>query len=337
MKPEGTMKYLRQSIQLALAAFCVATSLQAAAQTAGPAAAWPDKQVRIIMPFPAGGASDVLTRIMAEQLSTRLGQTFVVDNRTGAGGNIGMEAGSKAAPDGYTLISATIGTLTINQYLFKSLPYDPERGFMLASTFWANCNIVMVAPQHPARTLKEFIDWGKAQPKGITYGSSGVGTTPHLAGELFRLRTGVAAIHVPARGAPQTIPMLLSGALDTSIDNIASYAALLSSGQMRGLATTCPERWPTFPDIPTMAEAGVPDFIITSWGAMAAPAGTPAAIVEKLSRTMAEIAADPTVQKRFLTAGARVTSSTPQETVDFTVRERKKWSDLVRIAGAKAD
>ena len=132
MKSEGNMKYFRQSIQLAFAAFCVSTALPAAAQTAAPAAAWPDKPVRIIMPFPAGGASDVLTRIMAEQLGTRLGQTFVVDNRTGAGGNIGMDAGSKATPDGYTLVSATIGTLTINQYLFKSLPYDPERSFMLA-------------------------------------------------------------------------------------------------------------------------------------------------------------------------------------------------------------
>ena len=335
------MTSLRKWIKVALVMACAAgvqqAGAQTAAQTTAQAAAWPDKQVRIIMPFPAGGASDVLTRILAEQLSTRLGQVFVVDNRTGAGGNIGMEAGTKAAPDGYTLISATIGTLTINQFLFKSLPYDPERGFVLASTFWANCNIVMVAPQHPSKTLKEFIAWGKAQPKGITYGSSGVGTTPHLAGELFRLRTGVPATHVPARGAPQTIPMLLSGALDTSIDNIASYAALLSSGQMRGLATTCAERWPTFPDIPTMAESGVPDFVITSWGAMAAPAGTPAAIVEKLSRTMAEIAADPAVQKRFLTAGARITASTPQETVDFAVRERKKWSELVRIAGARAD
>lgn len=299
---------------------------------------WPEKPVRIVMPFPTGGASDVLTRILADQLRLKLGQTFVVENRTGAGGNIGMEAGAKATPDGYTLTSATIGTLSINQYLFKSLPYDPEGGFSYISTFWANCNVVLVSPQHnQARTLNDFITWAKAQPKGINFGSSGVGTTPHLAGELFRVRAGISATHVPARGAPQTISMLLSGALDTSIDNIASYAGLLAGGQVRGLAVTCPERWPTLPDLPTMAEAGIPDFVITSWGALVAPAGTPAAIVEKLSRTVAEIAADKSVQERFLTAGARLTSSTPQETVAFAARERIKFQELIRLSGAKAD
>ena len=300
--------------------------------------AWPERPVRVIMPFPTGGASDVLTRLLADQLQTKLGQPFVVENRTGAGGNIGMEAGAKAAPDGYTLTSATIGTLSINQFLFKSLPYDPERGFVYVSTFWANCNVVMVSPQHSqARTMKEFLAWARAQPKGITFGSSGVGTTPHLAGELFRVRTGIAATHVPSRGAPQTISMLLSGGLDTSIDNIASYASLLAAGTMRGLAVTCPERWSSLPDLPTMAEAGIPDFVITSWGAMVAPAGTPLPIVEKLSRAMAEIAADPAVQKRFLGAGARITASSPQETVAFAARERIKFNELVRLSGAKAD
>lgn len=300
--------------------------------------AWPERSVRVIMPFPTGGASDVLTRLLADQLQTKLGQTFVVENRTGAGGNIGMEAGAKAAPDGYTLISATIGTLSINQFLFKNLPYDPERGLVYASTFWANCNVVMVSPQHnQARTMKEFLVWAKAQAQGITFGSSGVGTTPHLAGELLRVRTGIPATHVPSRGGPQTISMLLSGSLDTSIDNIASYASLLAAGTMRGLAVTCPERWPSLPDLPTMAEAGIPDFVITSWGALVAPAGTPMPIVEKLSRTMAEIAADPAVQKRFLGAGARITASSPQETAAFAARERIKFSELVRLSGAKAD
>ncbi len=318
-------------------ALCVA-ALAIAQGAVAQATNWPERQVRIVMPFPTGGASDVLTRILADQLQAKLGQTFVVDNRTGAGGNIGMEAGAKAAPDGYTLTSATIGTLSINQFLFKSLPYNPERDFTYVSTFWANCNVVMVSPQHSqAKSMKEFLAWAKAQPKGITFGSSGVGTTPHLAGELFRVRTGIAATHVPSRGAPQTISMLMSGGLDTSIDNIASYASLLAAGTMRGLAVTCPERWPNLPDLPTMAEVGIPDFVITSWGAMVAPVGTPMPIVEKLSRTMAEIAADPAVQKRFLGAGARITASTPQETVAFAARERVKFNELVRLSGAKAD
>lgn len=328
------MNFVSSLTSVALGIACAAVMQTAAAQATN----WPERQVRIVMPFPTGGASDVLTRILADQLQTRLGQTFVVDNRTGAGGNIGMEAGAKAAPDGYTLTSATIGTLSINQFLFKSLPYNPERDFTYVSTFWANCNVVMVSPQHSqSKTMKEFLAWAKAQPKGITFGSSGVGTTPHLAGELFRVRTGIAATHVPSRGAPQTISMLMSGGLDTSIDNIASYASLLAAGTMRGLAVTCPERWPNLPDLPTMAEVGIPDFVITSWGAMVAPAGTPMPIVEKLSRTMAEIAADPAVQKRFLGAGARITASTPQETVAFAARERVKFNELVRLSGAKAD
>ena len=328
------MMSLSSIARVSLLAACIGATQFATAQATN----WPERAVRIVMPFPAGGASDVLTRILAEHLQTRLGQNFVVENRTGAGGNIGMEAGARAAPDGYTITSATIGTLSINQYLFKSLPYDPERGFVYASTFWANCNVVMVSPQHnPAKTMAEFLSWARAQPKGITYGSSGVGTTPHLAGALFGLRTGISATHVPTRGAPQTIPMLLSGTLDTSIDNIASYAGMLASGQMRGLAVTCPERWPNLPELPTMAEAGIPDFVITSWGALVLPAGTPAPIVDKLSRTLAEIAADPAVQKRFLGAGARITASSPQETVAFVARERVKWSEMVRLSGAKAD
>ncbi|MBL8386020.1 MAG: tripartite tricarboxylate transporter substrate binding protein [Burkholderiales bacterium] len=322
------------AVRFAVVAVGIAVAPFAAAQ----ATAWPERGVKIVMPFPAGGASDVLTRILAEQLQARLGQPFSVENRTGAGGNIGMEAGAKAAPDGYTLTSATIGTLSINQYLFKSLPYNPERDFAYVSTFWANCNVVMVSPEHnPSRTLKEFLAWAKAKPGGITFGSSGVGTTPHLSGDLFRVRTGIPATHVPTRGAPQTIPMLLSGTLDTSIDNIASYAGMLASGKLRGLAVTCPERWPNLPDLPTMAEAGVPDFVITSWGALVAPTGTPAAIVDKLSRTVAEVAASPEVQKRFLAAGARITASSPQEMTAFVARERVKWSEMVRLSGAKAD
>ena len=296
---------------------------------------WPERQVRIINPFPAGGASDNLTRIMSEELQKRLGQTFLVENRTGASGNIGMEAGANASADGYTLLSATIGTLTINQHLFQKLSYEPE-SLTYISSFWANCNVVMVSAQHnPSKSLTELIQWGKAQPKGISFGSSGVGTTPHLAGELFQLRTGIRSTHVPTRGGPQTVALLLGGEIDMSIDNIASYTAFLANGQVRALAVTCPERWPTLPSVPTMAEAGMPDFVITSWGMFAAPAGTPQPIAQKLSRTMAEIAADESVQKRFLAAGARLTSSSPTESTAFAVRERKRWGDVIRTTGIK--
>lgn len=315
-----------------------ATGLAVARTVLGQSTAWPERPVRIIVPFPAGGAADVLTRIVAEQLQVRLGQPFIVENRTGAAGNIGMEAGGKAAPDGYTVTSATIGTLSINQFLFAKLPYDPERDFAYAALFWMNCNVVVVPAQHnPAKTLPEFLAWARARPQGVTFGSSGAGTTPHLSGELFRLRTGINALHVPSRGAAQTIPLLLSGNLDFAIDNLASYFSYIQSGQVRGLAVTSAERWPTMANIPTMAEAGLPDFVVTSWGAFVMPAGTPPAIVDKLSAAIGAIAADPALQQRFLGAGARAISSTPQETVAFAVRERQKWSEVVRVSGARVE
>lgn len=320
-----------------LGAALLASTLIPLATAWAQATAWPERQVRIINPFPAGGASDNLTRIMAEELQKRLGQTFLVENRTGASGNIGMEAGAKAAPDGYTILSATIGTLTINQHLYQKLSYDPE-SLVYISSFWANCNVVMVPAQHnPSKSVSELIQWGKAQPKGISFGSSGVGTTPHLAGELFQLRTGIRSTHAPTRGGPQTVSLLLGGEIDMSIDNIASYAGFLASGQVRALAVTCPERWPTLPTVPTMAEAGLSDFVITSWGMFVAPAGTPQPIVQKLSRTMAEIAADESVQKRFLAAGARLTTSTPAESTAFAVRERKRWGEVIRATGIKIE
>ena len=321
-----------------LQASAAAVGLALARSSFSQATAWPERAVRIVQPFPAGGASDVLTRILAEQLQAKLGQNFFVENRTGAAGNIGMEAGEKAAADGYTVTSATIGTLSINQFLFKKLPYDPEKGFVYASTFWTNSNVLMVPAQHnSSKTMAEFLAWAKARPQGVTYGSSGAGTTPHLSGELFRMRTGLNAIHVPSRGAAQTIPMLLSGSLDFAIDNLASYAALLQSGQVRGLAVTSAERWPTIPNIPTMSETGIRDFVVTSWGAMVMPVGTPSAIVEKFSAAIVEIAANPTVQKRFLGAGAPIIAATPQETTAFVARERLKWSEVVRVSGARAD
>ncbi|MBC7707140.1 MAG: tripartite tricarboxylate transporter substrate binding protein [Rhodoferax sp.] len=298
---------------------------------------WPEAPVKIIVPFTAGGASDVLTRVLADKLQTRLGHNFIVDNRTGAGGNIGMEAVKNAPADGYTISSATIGTLSINQFLFSKLGYDPVQDFAYVSMIWENCNVFVVAPQHPAKTVQEFLVWARKQPKGVTFGSAGVGTTPHLAGELFRVRAGIQALHVPYRGAAQSMPALIAGDTDFAIDNIASYMPLIRAGKVRALAVTSSARWPTLPDVPTMAEAGVRDFVVTSWGAFVMPKGTPAAIVNKLSATLQAIAADPAVQQRFLDTGARTIATSPQETVAFAERERVKWKEVVHLSGAKVD
>ena len=298
---------------------------------------WPDAPVRIIVPFTAGGASDVLTRVLAEKLQARFGQNFVVDNRTGAGGNIGMNAVRTAAPDGNTIASATIGTLSINQFLFSNMGFDPARDFEYVSMIWENCNVFVVSAQHPAKSVQEFLAWARIQPKGVTFGSAGVGTTPHLAGELFRVRSGIQALHVPFRGAAQSMPALIAGDTDFAIDNIASYMPLIRAGKVRALAVTSSERWPTLTDVPTMTEAGVRNFIITSWGAFVLPKGTPAAIDNKLSTAIREIAAEPALQQRFLDTGARAVSSTPQDTAAFAERERVKWKEVVQISGAKME
>ena len=323
----------RTLIQSAVAAAAAPTVPSVFSQVA----AWPNAPVRIVVPFSAGGASDVLTRLLAEKLQAKLGQNFIVDNRTGAGGNIGMESVHVAPADGYTIASATVGTLAINQFLFTRMSYDPVKDFEYVSMIWENCNVFVVSANHPAKTLAEFLVWARKQPKGVTYGSAGVGTTPHLSGEMFRSRTKLEALHIPFRGAAQSMPALVAGDTDFAIDNVASYMPLLRSGKVRALAVTSAERWPALPDVPTMAQAGVADFVVTSWGTFVVPKGTPAPIVDKLSTTIHSVMSDPALQQRFLETGARAISSTPKEAAAFAERERVKWKEVVKISGAKMD
>lgn len=296
---------------------------------------WPQRPVKIVVPFSAGGAADVLTRTLGERLQVRLGQNFVVENITGAGGNIGMQAVQNAAPDGYTVASATIGTLPINQFLFSNLPYDPVRDFAPVSTHWENCNVFVVSANHPARTVQDFLQWARARKGSVNFGSAGIGTTPHLAGELFRVRTGLDATRIPYRGAAQSPPARVSGETDFAIDNIASSTPLIKAGRVRALAVTAAERWPTFPDVRTMADAGVADFVIMSWGALLVPRGTSPAITHKLAAAIQAIAGDPAVQQRFLELGAKAVSATPEATAAFAERERVELREIVRISGAK--
>ncbi|MDY7545268.1 tripartite tricarboxylate transporter substrate binding protein [Glaciimonas sp. CA11.2] len=323
----------RTVIQAAIAGSAAIVFKAASAQTSS----WPEANVRIVVPFSVGGASDVLTRLLAAKLQAKLGQSFIVDNRTGAGGNIGMEVVRSAKPDGYTIASATVGTLSINQFLFNKMSYDPAQDFDYVSMIWENCNVFVVAAEHPAKTVQEFLLWARKQPKGVSYGSAGIGTTPHLAGELFRARTGIQAQHIPFRGASQSMPALLAGDTNFAIDNIASYMGLIRAGKVRALAVTSAERWPTLPQVPTMAQVGIPDFVVTSWGTFVMPKGTPAPIVAKLSAALKEIENDPVVKQRFLETGARAIWSSPQDAVAFAQKERVKWKDVVQLSGAKLD
>jgi len=300
--------------------------------------AYPERPVRVIVPWPPGGSTDVLCRLLCEQMSQKMGQPFVVENRPGAGGNIGHDAIAKSTPDGYTIGPVTVGGWSINQYLYTRLPYDPERDIQPISMHWELPNVFVVPAQHtPARTMAEYIAWARARTNGVTYGSPGVGTTAHLSGSMFTGRLRIEGTHVPFRGAAQIIPAMLSGDVNFALDNLASYVPTIEGGQMRALAVTSAERWPTLPNVPTMVEAGVPDFVVTSWCAMAAPAGVAAPIIQRLNAAMKEVFEDAGVQDRFLRTGARCLWTTPTAAAERAARERPMWRDVVRISGARLE
>ena len=319
------------------------TLLTAAAAVAAPAqalaqGAWPERPVRVVVPWPPGGSTDVLARLLSERLAQSLGQPFVVENKPGAGGNIGTDAIAKAAPDGHTMGPVTVGGWSINQYLYTRLPYDPERDIVPVSMHWELPNVLAVPAQHvPARTLQEFVAWAKQRREGVSYGSPGVGTTIHLCGALLLAKAGAQGTHIAYRGAAQTIPAMLSGDVTFALDNLASYVPVIQEGRMRALAVTSAERWPTLPDVPTMAEAGMPDFVVTVWAELVAPAQTPRSVVERLNGAMRQIVGDPAVQERFLQGGARAVWSTPDDAAARAARERPKWQEMVRLSGAQAD
>lgn len=333
----GAGPFLTRRTFLRAAAMGAAASA-APARAQSPAGAWPTRTVRLIVPYPAGGSTDVLARIIAERLEKKLGQPWIIDNRPGAGGNIGIDGLAKSDPDGYTVGAATVGHFSINQFLYRRMPYDAERDILPVSLTWELPNVAVVPSQHvPAKTLQEFIDWAKTRPDGVLFGSPGVGTTPHLCGTLLGTRTGFKATHVPFRGAAATIPAMLSGNVNYAIDNLASYMGVIASGDMRALAVTSDKRWPTLPDVPTMAEAGLQDFVVTSWGAFVVPKNTPRGIVDKLSTEMREMATDPSIQSRFQAAGASLIASTPEEVLARAARERPIWQEMVRVSGAQLD
>jgi tripartite-type tricarboxylate transporter receptor subunit TctC len=333
MSLRRTLPNRRAFLQTAAAAGAFVASGARADDTAN----WPDRVVRIIVPYPAGGSTDVLARILGERLKVMFGQSFIVENRPGAGGNIGIATVTSSAPDGYTIGAATIGHFAINQFLYSKMPYDPERDMIPASLIWELPNVFVVASDYvPAKTVAEFLVWAKHKDH-VNFGSPGVGTSPHLSGVMFTKRTGLDAVHVPFRGAAQTIPAMLAGDVTFAIDNLASYIPTIQSGKMRALAVTSAQRWPTLPDVPTMEEAGIKDFVVTSWAAFVVPAATPRPIIDKIAGAMKEIAADPALQKRFQVAGARCISSTPEQAIAFAAKERAMWKDVVAASGAKAD
>jgi tripartite-type tricarboxylate transporter receptor subunit TctC len=287
--------------------------------------------VKSVEPYPAGVTADVLPRVVGEKLGAKWGQSAIIENRPGAGGNIGADYVAQAEPDGYTLLSSPPGPLAINQSLYKTLGYDPTK-FVPITVLAAVPNVLVVNPQVPAKTVGELIALAKKDPGTLTYASQGNGSTSHLTGAMFESMAGVDLVHVPYKGTAPAITDLLGGHVTMSFDNLASTLQHHRNGRLRILAVDGPKRSPTLPDVPTMEEAGVPGFRSVTWFAMVAPPGTPAALAERIRNDIAAILATPEVSKRFLEQGAEPIGDTPAEMAKFVAEERARWGGVIRSA-----
>ncbi|MEJ6022896.1 tripartite tricarboxylate transporter substrate binding protein [Ramlibacter sp. PS4R-6] len=314
-------------------AICIA----AAALVAIPAAAqsvWPTKPVRIVVTFPPGGAPDTLARILAEKWGS-LGQPITVDNKPGAGGNIGADFVAKSAADGTTLVVGTVGTHAINASLYDKMPYNNLKDFTPVTFLASTPNLLVVNNTVPAKTVKELIDLAKTKP--LTFGSSGSGTSIHLSGELFNTLAGVKMQHIPYRGRAQAIPDLLGGRIDMIFDNMPSALPLVKAGELRAIAVTSAQRSPAAPNVPTIAESGLPGFEATSWFALYAPAGLPRDVQMKINAETLRVMALPDVKEKLATLGLEINTGTPEALMQLTQQETIKWAKVVKESGAKPD
>lgn len=327
---ERVSKFLRFALAASLAAtFAVG---EASAQ------AYPSRPVKVIVPFLAGSATDVTGRLLAERLAEGLGVSFVVENKGGAGGNIGTDIVAKAEPDGYTLAHSATGPLAVNKTLFQKLPYDPERDLAPISLTATLVNVLVVNPKViPVRNVKEFIQYAKERPGQVNYSSIGNGSSQHLAAVAFEQATGVKLKHVPYRGAPPIVVDLISGDVPVTFQNIPNVSGPLATGQVKALAVTAKNRSKVLPDVPTMQEEGLAGFESYAWFGLVAPKGTPTAIVERLNREVVKALADPVVQKRMIEIGAEPRPSSPSEFKEFISAEVAKWRKVIQDAGITID
>jgi tripartite-type tricarboxylate transporter receptor subunit TctC len=298
---------------------------------------FPTKPMRIVVPFPPGGFSDVFSRIIGARMTESWGQQVIVDNRPGAGGNIGADIVAKAAPDGYTLVMGTIGTHAINATLFSKLPYDPVRDFVAVAFVVEAEGLLTVHPSLPARTTKDVIAIARSKPGALTYASAGAGTTSHLAGELFKTMAKVDITHIPYKGNVPAITDLLSGQTSMLFATLPTVLPQVQATKLRGIAVLGPTRSAAVPDLPTLSESGLPGFEVTNWTGVLAPAKTPADVVTKLNAEILRIMRLPDVQERLPRQGLRFVEMTPQQFGEFVRSERDKWAPIVKATGAKAD
>jgi len=319
---------------LFLAGLIAALSCPAPAMAA---AAYPDRPLRLILPFPPGGPSDIVARLFGQKLGETLGQTVVIDNRGGASGNIACETAARATADGYTLMQATVGTMAINPGLYPKLPYDPVRDFRPVSLLTATPYLLVVHPGVPARSVKELVAYVKSRPGRLNFASGGVGTGNHFSAELFRLSADLDMVHVPYKGTGQALNDVVSGQVQMMFMNLLPALPQVKSGKLRGLAVTSARRSSAAPDIPTIAETGVAGYESTSWHGIVVPAKTPAAIVKRLHGELARIARLPEIRDRLEAQGTHVIGSTPEEFAALIKTETAKWSAVIRTAGIKPE
>ncbi len=304
--------------------------------------AWPSKPVRIVVPFAPGGTTDILARVLAPELSKALGQPFVVDNRGGAGGNIGAEIVAKAAGDGHTLLMGTVGTHGINKSLYASLPYDPQKDFAPITLVAGVPNVMVMnskrAQELGIQSVPDFVRYAKAHPGQLNMASSGNGTSIHLAGELFKARTGIFMTHIPYRGSGPALKDLIGGQMDVMFDNLPSAMPHIRSGSLKAFAVTSAVRSDSMPELPTVAEAGaLPGFEASSWFGLLAPAGTPPEIVNRLQQETSKALNLPAVKERLLSLGAIPGGDTPPAFARQIDAEISKWAAVVKASGAKVD
>lgn len=333
-----THRRLRRILLLALGLGSVSFGMTAQAQSPTD---WPTKSIRFVVPYPPGGPLDMMARVLAEQVKTTLGQPVVVENRPGAGGNIGADLIAKAQPDGYSLVMGAVATHAINPALYSKIPYDAVRDFAPVALVASVPNVLIVnkefADKNSIRTVQDLVKYALAHPGKLNYGSGGSGSAGHLAGELLSARTQIKAVHIPYQGAAPAKLALLSGQSEFMFDNLASAASLIKEGKVVALAVTTDKRSDILPEVPTVQEAGVKPFDIGTWFGVFTTAGTPPAAIAKLHQAYTSALADPAVQVRLKQMGSNALALTPAQFAEMVVQERQKYQELVKLSGAKVD
>lgn len=297
---------------------------------------YPTKPVRVLVGYAPGGATDVVARLVAQKLSTQLGQQFVVENKAGANGNIAAEIAARSSPDGLTLYLGAINN-TINASLYNKLPFDFIKDFAPVCLIATVPNILVVHPSVPAKNVSEFIALAKAKPGQMNFASSGSGSSIHMSGELFKLMAGVDMTHIPYKGSAPAVTDLLGGRVQSMFDNAPSALQHVKSGKLRALAVTGAQRSPAIPDVPTMIEAGLPGYVVNSWFALFAPANTPRETIQKLNDEVNKALKMPDMQENLAKLGADPAGNTPQQLAEFVASETTKWAKVVKASGAKVD